>query len=300
MSESTGEIVKSLVTNIVIACAKAFAAVITGSGAMLAETLHSFADCGNELLLLRGVHSSKRPPDKRHPLGYGRAMYFYAFIVALLLFTGGGVFSIHEGVHKIRHPEPIDDSIIAYAILGLSFALEGWALFGNLRQIKKRRGEKNLWRYMRDTKDSDLIVVTGENAAAVLGLALATAALLLARETGDPRWDGAGSLAIGLVLVGVATFLAREIKSLLVGEAADPEICEHVREIAAAMPNIVRVMNTITLQQGPGEIIVAAKIELKPGLDTEQVVDTINALERDLKFRAPAVRWSFIEPDDAD
>jgi cation diffusion facilitator family transporter len=300
VSESTREIVKSLVANVLIACAKAFAAVITSSGAMLAETLHSFADCGNELLLLRGVHSAKRPPDPRHPLGYGRAMYFYAFVVALLLFTGGGVFSIHEGVHKIRHPEPIDQSIIAYIILGLSFLLEGYALFGNLREIKKRRGDKSLYRYMRDTKDSDLIVVTGENMAAVLGLVLAISALLLARQTGDPRWDGAGSLAIGLVLVGVATFLARETKSLLVGEAADPVICEHVREIAAAMPNIVRVIHTITLQQGPGEIVVAAKIQLKPGLDTEQVVDTINALERDLKFRAPEVRWSFVEPDDAD
>jgi cation diffusion facilitator family transporter len=300
VSESTREIVKSLVANIIIACAKAFGAVITGSGAMLAETLHSFADCGNELLLLKGVRSAKRLPDPRHPLGYGRAAYFYSFIVALLLFTGGGVFSIHEGIHKMLHPEPIDDSVIAYVILGLSFALEGYALIGNLREIKKRRGEKNLYRYMRDTKDSDLIVVTGENAAAVLGLVLAITALLLARETGDPRWDGAGSLAIGLVLVGVATFLARETKSLLVGEAADPEICEHVREAASGIPNIVRVMNTITLQQGPGEIIVAAKIQLKPGLDTEKIVDTINALERDIKFRAPAVRWSFVEPDDAD
>ncbi len=300
MSESTGEIVKSLVANVLIACAKAFAAVITGSGAMLAETLHSFADCGNELLLLRGVHSAKRLPDPRHPLGYGRTMYFYAFIVALLLFTGGGVFSIHEGVHKIRHAEPVDQSWIAYAILGLSFCLEGYALVGNLREIKKRRGDKSLVRYLHDTKDSDLIVVTGENAAAVLGLVFAVAALGLAQKTGDPRWDGAGSLAIGLVLVGVATFLARETKSLLVGEAADPVICEHVRELAKAMPNIVQVFNIITLQQGPGEIVVACKVQLKDGLDTEKIVDTINALERDLKFRAPEVRWSFIEPDDAD
>ena len=300
MSESTGEIVKSLVTNIIISCAKAVAAVITSSGSMLAETLHSFADCGNELLLLRGVHAAKRLPDKRHPLGHGRAMYFYAFIVALLLFTGGGVFSIHEGVHKIRHPEPIDDSIVAYVILGFSFLLESNALFGNLRQIKKRRGEKSLYRYMRDTKDSDLIVVTGENAAAVLGLLFAFSALLLARETGDPRWDGAGSLAIGLVLVSVAGFLARETKSLIVGEAADPEICEHVSEIAKSMPNIVQVFNVITLQQGPGEIVVAVKLQLKSGLDTEKVVDTINAFERDLKFRAPEVRWSFVEPDDSD
>jgi cation diffusion facilitator family transporter len=298
--ESTGEIVKSLAVNVVIACAKGVAAAISGSGAMLAETLHSFADCGNQLLLLRGVRSAKRPADLAHPLGYGRALYFYSFIVALLLFFGGGVFSINEGVEKVLHPEHVSSITVALIILLLSFALEGWSLYGNIREINKRRGTKHFVRYLRDTKDSDLIVVFGENSAAVLGLLFALGALVLAKETGDGRWDGIGSLAIGLVLVGVATFLAREVKSLILGEAADPEIEQKLAEVAKADPNVERVIRVLTIQQGPGEIVVAAKLGFKAGLETTQLVEVINEFEKRLKAHAPEVRWSFIEPDSTD
>jgi len=298
--ESTREIIKSLAVNVVIACGKGVAAFLSGSGAMLAETLHSFADCGNQLLLLRGIRSAKRPADAKHPLGYGRAVYFYSFIVALLLFFGGGVFSINEGVEKVLHPEPVESITVALVILVFSLALEGWSCFGNIREINKRRGDKHFLRYLRDTKDSDLIVVFGENSAAVLGLLCALSALGLAKETGDGRWDGIGSLAIGLVLVGVATFLAREVKSLLVGEAADPEIEQHVAAVAAADPNVERVIRVLTMQQGPGEVVVAAKLGFKAGLETTQLVEVINEFERNLKARAPEVRWSFIEPDNED
>jgi cation diffusion facilitator family transporter len=300
VSESVGEIVKSLVVNVVIACAKGVAAFVSGSGAMLAETIHSFADCGNQLLLLRGVRSARLPADEAHPLGYGRALYFYSFIVALLLFFGGGVFSIREGIHKVLHPEPVESIVIALAILLLSLALEGWSLYGNIREINKRRSTKHFVRYLRDTKDSDLIVVFGENGAAVLGLLFALGALVLTKETGDGRWDGIGSLAIGLVLVGVATFLAREIKSLILGEAADPAIEQHLAAVAEADPNVERVIRVLTIQQGPGEIVVAAKLAFKAGLETTQLVEVINEFERQLKARAPEVRWSFIEPDNAD
>jgi cation diffusion facilitator family transporter len=292
-----GEIIKALVVNALIACAKGVAAAISGSGAMLAETLHSFADCGNQILLLVGVRSSKKPPDPRHPLGHGRAMYFYSFIVALLLFFGGGVFSIHEGIHKLQHPEPIESITVALVILILSMLGEGYSTWSNLREIGKRRGDKSVWRYLRDTKDSDLILVFGENAAAVVGLSFAIAAILLAHVTGDGRWDAIGSLAIGLVLVGVATFLAREVKSLLVGESADPVVCKHVQDAAAADPDVRKVWNIITVQQGPGEIMVAAKLAFK---ENANIIDAINRFERALKERAPEVKWSFIEPDDAD
>jgi len=297
---STGEIVKSLVVNVVIAASKGVAAAITGSGAMLAETLHSFADCGNQLLLLKGVRATRRPADREHPFGYGRAMYFYSFIVALLLFFGGGVFSIYEGIHKIATPEPVGDITVALIILAISIALEGWSTLGNIKAMNQRRGKAGFFRYLRDTKDSDLIVVAGENSAAVLGLVFALAALVLAYETGDGRWDGAGSLVIGLVLVGVATFLAREIKSLLVGEAADPSLTKCIEELADIDPNVERVIRVLTVQQGPGEIVVAAKLKFKSGLDTDTLVEVINAFERELKVRAPEVRWSFIEPDNAD
>ncbi len=297
---STGEILKSLAVNVVIAVAKGVAAVITGSGAMLAETLHSFADCGNQLLLLKGVRASRRPPDRTHPLGYGRSLYFYSFIVALLLFFGGGVFSVYEGVHKLEHPEPVQDTGIALIILIVSIVLEGWSTIGNIRTMNLRRGKTGFFRYLRDTKDSDLVVVLGENSAAVLGLAFAMVALGLAHETGDGRWDAIGSIAIGGVLVCVATFLASEVKSLLVGEAADPALLKSFEELAEVDPNVERVLNVLTLQQGPGEIVVAAKLKFRSGMDSDALVDAINAFERELKARVPEVRWSFIEPDHTD
>lgn len=298
--ESTGEIVKSLVVNVVIACSKGVAAALSGSGAMLAETLHSFADCANQLLLLRGVKQARRPADKDHPFGYGRSMYFYSFIVALLLFFGGGVFSIEEGVEKIHEPEAVGSITVALVILFISMGLEGWSLYGNVVEINKRRKGVPFFQYLRETKDSDLIVVLGENSAAVLGLLFALAALGLAKTTGDGRWDGIGSLAIGLVLVGVASFLAREVKSLLVGEAADASLIKTLDDLAAADPNVERVLNCLTLQQGPGEIMVAMKLQMKAGISGEQQVDAINAFERELKAKLPEVRWSFIEPDNAD
>ncbi|TMQ04418.1 MAG: cation transporter [Deltaproteobacteria bacterium] len=299
-SESTGEILKSLAVNVIIAASKGVGAFLTGSGAMLAETLHSFADCGNQLLLLKGVRATRRPPDRAHPFGYGRAMYFYSFIVALLLFFGGGVFSVYEGVHKLSHPEPVEDVAVALIILVVSIALEGWSTIGNVRVMNQRRGATGFLRYLRDTKDSDLIVVFGENSAAVLGLLFAMTALVLAYETGDGRWDAAGSIAIGLVLVCVATFLAREVKSLLVGEAADAALTRTLEELADLDPNVERVLNVLTLQQGPGEIVVAAKLKFRPGMDTDTLVEAINAFERALKARVPEVRWSFIEPDNVD
>ena len=298
--ESTGEILKSLAVNVIIAVSKGVAAFITGSGAMLAETLHSFADCGNQLLLLKGVRAARRPPDRTHPLGYGRSLYFYSFIVALLLFFGGGVFSVYEGVHKLEHPEAVQDTGIALVILIVSIILEGWSTIGNIRTMNRRRGQVGFFRYLRDTKDSDLVVVFGENSAAVLGLAFAMVALGLAHETGDGRWDAIGSIAIGGVLVCVATFLASEVKSLLVGEAADPALLKSFEELAKVDPNVERVLNVLTLQQGPGEIVVAAKLKFRSGMDSDALVDAINAFERELKARVPEVRWSFIEPDHTD
>ncbi len=300
MAGSTGEVVKALAVNAVIAASKGVAAVITGSGAMLAETLHSFADCGNQLLLLVGIKQSSRAASEKHPLGYGRAMYFYSFVVAMLLFSGGGLFSIYEGVHKLEHPEPVGDITIALVILGISIALEGWSTLGNVKVLNQRRGSTPFLTYLKDTKDSDLVVVFGENSAAVLGLVFACAALIMAKHTNDGRWDAIGSLAIGAVLVGVAIFLAKEIQSLLVGESADPKLHRTVEQLALDDPNVERVLRLLTVQQGPGEIVVAMKLKFRDGLETNQLVDAINAFERQLKQRVPEVRWSFIEPDHAD
>lgn len=294
---STAHIIQSLVINLVIAAGKGVAAVVTGSGSMMAETLHSFADCGNQALLLLGVKSSRKPPSPTHPLGYGRVLYFWSFMVALLLFTGGGMFSIYESIHKLQHPEPVGDMRLALGILGFSLALEGWATYKNVQELNVRRKGRPFLRFLSDSKDSDLVVVFGENAAAVLGLFIALIAIGLSAYTGNGQWDAVGSLLIGGVLIGVALFLAREVQSLIVGEAADPEIAESVRSSVAEDARITGVLRLITVQQGPGEVILAMKLGFVLTMTVEEVSRAINELEDRIRARSPEVRWSFIEPD---
>lgn len=293
----TGHIIQSLAVNLLIAAIKAVAAFFTKSGAMLAEALHSFSDCGNQILLLVGVRQAKRPPDASHPLGYGRALYFWSFMVAMMLFTGGGLFSVYEGYEKIMHPEKVERVWLGMIILGVSLVLEGGATISNIRELNKRRGKRPFFAFLGETKDSDLVVVFGENSAAVLGLALAMIALGLAAATGDGRFDGGGSMAIGLVLVAVAVFLATKVKSLLLGEAADPEIEEAARTTASEFSELKRVLNCVTLQQGPGEVFVSIKLSFKDDLSIRQVCDVINSFEDKLRARVPEARWVFVEPD---
>jgi len=312
--ERISQIVQSLLVNVVIAIAKAVAAFVTGSGALLAESIHSAADCSNQILLLIGVREGRKPPSPEYPLGHGREAYFWSFLVALLLFSLGGMFSIYEGIHKFFNPEPIERFGVGLGILGLSIVLEGAAAISNVREINRRRnarraagpnapgllgspGARSFFGYLRATKDSDLIVLLGENSAAVLGLALAIVALLAAHLTDDSRWDAAGSAAIGTVLVVVAVFLAIEVKSLLLGERADEEIEHAVRELVNKDGPIVEVLSLITLQQGPGEVMLAAKVRIAQMLQGDDVAHAINQFERAVKARCPEVRWLFVEPD---
>lgn len=297
MAGSTAHIIQSLVINFIIAVSKGIAAVVTGSGSMMAETLHSFADCANQGLLLMGVHKSRKPPSESHPLGYGRVLYFWSFMVALLLFTGGGMFSIYESIHKMQHPEPVGDMRLALGILGGSLLLEAWATYKNVVELNLRRKGRPFFRFLSESKDSDLVVVFGENSAAVLGLLLALGAVSLAAVTGDGSYDAYGSLMIGFVLIGVAIFLAREVKSLIVGEAADPEIVAAVHAEIAQDRRITGLLRLITVQQGPGEVIVAMKLGFVLSLTVEEVSRAINELEDRIRARCPEVRWSFIEPD---
>ena len=294
---STGHIIQSLLVNVAIAAVKAVAAYFTKSGSMLAEALHSFSDCGNQILLLVGVKQSRKAADEKHPFGYGRALYFWSFMVAMMLFLGGGVFSIYEGIHKIRDPEPVERVWLGVGILFVSLLLEGGATLSNIKELNKRRGKKAFYQYLKDTTDSDLVVVFGENSAAVLGLGLAISAILLAAATGDGRWDGVGSAAIGLVLVAVAIFLATEVSSLLLGEGADPEIDTVARDLAKKFPEMESVLNVLTMQQGPGEVLVHIKIAFLPTLTVEECCGVINVFEAQLREARPEVRWVFVEPD---
>jgi cation diffusion facilitator family transporter len=298
--QGIGYIFRALAANFLIAVAKGVGAFITGSGAMLAETLHSLSDCVNQVLLLVGIKQAARPPSERYPLGQGRNLYFWSFMVAMLLFLGGGAYSIYEGVHKLQHPEPLSTPVLAIAILGFSLVIEGWAMTGALKAVKERRGSRPLVQYLRETKDSDLVVIFGEDLAACIGLALALVAVAISAATGEPMWDAAGTLCIGAVLIGVAVFLAVEVKSLLLGESADPALLGVIEKCAAEDPRIVKVLRTLTVQQGPGEIVMALKLQFKPDLTTATLVEAINEFEQRLQERAPEVKWSFVEPDNAD
>lgn len=293
----TAHITKALVANAGIALAKGVAAFTTGSGAMLAETIHSAADCANQGLLFLGLKRAGKAPDEKHPLGYGRSLYFWSFIVALMLFSVGGLFSIHEGVHKLLHPRPLGGVWLGVLILAFSLAIEGWALTQAVAEINKRKGGRSLWEYLGASKDSDLIVVFGEDTAAILGLAAALAALLLAQMTGNAMWDALGSVAVGAVLVLTAGFLSVKVASLLIGEAADPGIVDAVNRALGADGRLTIAGNVVSLQQGPGDVLVALKVGCAPNLTARELSDAINAFEERLRSDHPEVRWLFVEPD---
>ncbi len=300
MSEghSNKVVITGLAINATIAIGKGIAAAISGSGSMLAEAIHTSADCLNQILLLIGLRQAKQGASEKHPLGTGRASYFWSFIVALMLFFGGGVFSIGEGFEKIIHKEPVEKIALGMGVLIFSIVMESIALLQCVREIDKKRGTSSRKEFLHLTKDAELVVCTAENAAAVVGLALAMVCILLAKYV-DPRFDGVGGVLVGLVLVWVAIFLARKVKSLLLGERADPEVEHHVREAAKDDPRIESVLRIISVQQGPGEVMIATKLKLKDDMTTKDVVECINSFETRVRAREPEVKWQFVEPDDA-
>ncbi len=298
--QGSGYILRALGANFMIACAKGVGAFVTGSASMIAETLHSLSDCVNQLLLLLGLKQAKKPASDKYPLGRGRELYFWSFMVAMMLFLGGGAYSIYEGIHKLQHPSPVHDAHIAVIILSFALVVEGWAMSGAYKAVLARKGDRPLLRYLRETKDSDLVVIFGEDAAACLGLALALIAVCIAWATNDSMWDAIGTLCIGAVLVGVAVFLATEVKSLLLGESADAALMDDIRQCAADDARIEKVLRAITVQQGPGEVLVACKLKYKAGISGADMVASINAFEQRLQAKVPEVKWSFVEPDVTD
>jgi cation diffusion facilitator family transporter len=289
-------ILYAFVANFGIAIAKSWAAWVTGSGSMLAEAIHSYADTGNQVLLYLGLKQSQRPPDAEHPLGYGKLSYFWSFIVALLLFSMGGLFSIYEGLHKLNHPEELSQVWIAIIVLIIAIFLEGGSLLGCLREIRKVRGDRPFGEWFKHTRNSELVVVLGEDIGAQVGLLLALGFLVMAAVTGNPVYDAIGSMCIGVVLIFISIFIAWRIKALLVGRSADPEIQEAIEAIIAEHECIEYVFNIITIQFGP-DTMLAVKIKMREGLDIETAVENINALERKLKERIPKLTWCFVEPD---
>ncbi|MBS0567720.1 MAG: cation diffusion facilitator family transporter [Proteobacteria bacterium] len=298
-ADSLKTIFYALGANFAIFLSKAAAAVITGSGAMTAEAVHSLADCGNQLLLLLGLKQAKAPPSPDYPLGHGKEIYFWSFLVALLLFSVGGAFSIYEGLHKLHEPEPVKWPWLAVGVLAFGIVAESFSMRGCMIEVNKVRGSHSLWHWFRESRQSELIVIFGEDLAALLGLVFALLAVLLTVLTGNPIFDAIGTLAIGVLLVVVAVFVAIEVKALLVGQSADAEVNAAIRAFLDGRPEIARVFNLITLQLG-SEIMVAVKVEMRGNRSDRGVIEAINAVEAAMKQRFPEIRWSFFEPDVAD
>ncbi|HEX4700979.1 MAG TPA: cation diffusion facilitator family transporter [Pseudonocardiaceae bacterium] len=289
-------IVAALAANAGIAAAKFVGFLITGSSSMLAESVHSLADTVNQGLLLLGRWTSTRRATRSHPFGYGRERYLYGFVVALLLFTLGAVFAVYEGVHKVIDPHPLADPLVAVGILVLAMVLEGFSFRTAVAESREHKGDESWWRFVRDAKIPELPLVLAEDTGALVGLVFALCGVGLSEVTGDPVWDGVGTLAIGALLGVIALTLIVEMKSLLIGEGVDPGLLAVITE-ELVRGRVTRVIHIRTQYLGPDELLVAAKIALVPELPLREVAVAIDDAEARVRARVPLSVLIYLEPD---
>ncbi|MCH9815814.1 MAG: cation diffusion facilitator family transporter [Actinomycetia bacterium] len=287
----------ALAANLGVAIAKFVAFVLTGSSSMLSEAIHSVADSGNQVLLLVGNKRSRRKRDEEHQFGYGRLRYVYAFIVSIVLFLVGGLFSLYEGFHKIQHPEELSDPTVAFVVLFAALGLEGFSLRTALKEANRSRGKHGLLRFVRRTRQPELPVILLEDIGALIGLMFALFGISMAVITGDGRWDGLGAAAVGALLVVIAVFLAFEMSSMLTGESALPEDQIAVRNAIAATAGVSRVIHLRTLHLGPDELLVGTKIAVAPNSSGAEIADIINAAEVAIRAVVKMDSVIFVEPD---
>src|SRR5580692_9757307 len=288
----------ALAANLGIAVAKFVAFLLTGSASLLAEAVHSVADTGNEVLLIVGRGRSRRPRSEEHPFGFGRERYFYGFVVSVMLFTVGGTFSVYDGLHKIFvNPEPVRSPVIAFVVLGLSAVLESFSLRTGIAEANQVRGDRNWVSFIRRTKAPELPVVLLEDLAALIGLVFAFTGVALSVLTDDGRWDGAGSLAIGILLATAAAILAVETKSLLIGESASADMQRLIVNALEDGPEVPRVIHLRTVHIGPDSLLVAAKIAVRPDDTAGRIVAGIDAAEKRVRAAVPIATTIYLEPD---
>ncbi len=295
-ADSLKSILFALAANFAIALAKGVAAFFTNSGSMLAEAIHSLADCGNQALLLWGVKDAKRPPDENHPLGYGKSIYFWSFIVALLLFSVGGLFSVYEGVHKLQSPSMMGSPWLGIGVLVFALLAESMSMAACISEVNKVRNGRNFLQWFRETRQSDLMVIFGEDLAALCGLVLALAAITLTMVTGNPLFDALGSILIGLLLLLVAWMLASEMKDLIIGQGVEPALRDEMWQFLEQQPEVERVFNLLTMQLGE-DVMVAVKAQMRPANSDLALIEAVNAVEKRFKSRYAQVIWCFFEPD---
>lgn len=288
-------LIMALAANLGIAVAKFVAAAITGSSAMLTEGVHSLVDSSNQLLLMYGKKRAAKPADAAHPGGYGRELYFWSFVVALLVFALGAGVSVYEGVLHILEPEPAVSPLIAYGVLAIAFLLEGGSTVAAFREFDGARRGKSWWRALTSTKDATTVIVLLENGAAMAGILIAATGLAISQATGDPRFDGIASVLIGLLLAVVAIFLAREAKGLLIGEAADPELIDGIRR-AVSRPGVTGIGEIMTIHNAPDQIVAAVNVDFDNRLSASDVERIVDEIERALQGEFPAIHRIYVRP----
>ena len=286
----------ALGANFAIAIAKYVAAFITNSGSMLAEAVHSTADCGNQLLLLLGIRRAKRPPTPDYPLGFGKETYFWSFIVAVMLFSVGGMFSVYEGWHKLHGDEELSSPLIALGVLAFGIVAESFSMWGCLREVNQMRGSRSLWRWFRTTRNAELVVIFGEDLAALVGLVFAFVAVSVAWATGNPVYDALGSIVIGILLIVVAVLLGREVHALLVGQGVEEDVRAEMLAFLHSQEHVAKVLKFITLQMG-ADVMVAVKVRMAPLESALELIESVNRTEVAFKERFPQTAFLFFEPD---
>lgn len=294
---SNKAIIAAFLANLGIAVSKLVGFFLTGASSMLAEAVHSMADSGNQGLLLLGMSRAKQDESPERPFGHGRERYFWAFVVALVLFLLGGVFAIYEGVHKLSHPEPLESPLIAVGILVLGLVLEGGSFLTAVREAQQVRGSKGWLAFFRSTKEAELPVVLLEDLGALIGLVVALGFVALAIVTGDPRYDGYGSIAIGVLLTLIAVALSVKMRSLLVGESASDAHVDAIELALKGDPDIVRVLHMRTTHLGPDALLIGVKVAFRPELSVPEIAEAINAAEARIRGEVPIARYIYVEPD---
>jgi len=299
-SESRTLVLLALVANVLIAIMKFVAAAITGSAAMLAEGFHSTADSGNQLFLLRGAAVSRYGPSVKHQFGRGKELYFWSLMVAVFLFVGGAVVSFYEGFERFRHPEETTNLALSLGVLAAAGVFEvAIAFWPAVKEFNHRRGSRRVWRSLRESKDPALMVVLFEDSAAVLGVFIAASGILIGEWTDNPRWDGAASMSIGVLLAVVAFLVAFEVKSLLVGESATRQVRSEIRAVVLSHPNVQSIGRLLTMHMGPDDIVINLDVDFQDGLTVEQVEATIDDIEVAVRGVAPHATQIFVELESA-
>jgi len=293
----TKAIVAAMLANGGIAIAKFVAYLVTGAASMLAESIHSVADTTNQGLLLLGGKRAQKVADDRHQFGYGRERYFWAFVVAMVLFALGGVFSIYEGIEKIRHPHDVESLVWAIGVLLFAIVAEAWSFRTAIVESAKVKGDRSWWEFIRRSKSPELPVVLLEDAGAMIGLLLALVGVGLTALTGDPLWDGLGTLSIGVLLVLISIMLTVEMKSLLIGESAAVEHIEALTKAVDGIGSVTRVLDLKTQHIGPDELLVAGKLEFDRSLSNPELSDVIDQVESALRQAVPLTLQIYLEPD---